>query len=428
MELPDLSDGIYFSLPDEVYHSLPRLGSSGVCDMLVSPATFWAGSWLNPDSSEQRAARALRTIAALDDPPDWLCAYGVALKKMHPHARPEDEESTKAQMLGKAYHAARLEGIDALESRFARQPERDDFPASEGDYQTLWTGTDIANKLAEMGEPKSKAGESVADKGRRLAALGYPGVIFPVEVAEFEESLGGRTPIPGALWDQLIRDVERIRQSPEVSRLLEGGFAEVSVLWTGPGGIRCKVRFDYLRPDSWADFKTFDNSRRRPLLQALTDAFRFNRHYVQAGFYREGADALRLGGLPIVGEASDAQRKLVAGLALRPDDLDCWYVYQEKGAAPNILARRVRFFDVPMNAKLGHAGASDEAIARVEEASRTETLFYQRAKAEIRAARLTLERHKEIYRPGEPWLPVNALGEFSDDDFPAFWLDERIQA
>jgi hypothetical protein len=431
--LPDLPDGIYFGLPEEIYHALPRIGSGGITDLLISPATFWKGSWLNPKAAEERAARAIRALPELgDDPAPELVAYADALKTIFRGAPPpEPEEATKAQLLGKAYHCARLEP-HKLESRFRRALDRADFADLAKAKGACWNGTQIGEALAAAGQAKKKGDETVVDQGRRLAATGYEGVIWPLEEARFKEALGTRVAIPADLWDDMLEDADRLRQSPEVARLLAGGEAEVAVLYTGPGGIRRKAKFDVLKLDSWADLKTFANPVGKNLRQLLSETFRYGRHYIQAIDYRVAVEMLRANALPIVGEATDDQRKLIAQLAIRPDELACWYVYQEKGGVPNILARRVRFFDVPQsvqtqNTMVEAAGFSDaEGIARVEEATRTRTLFHVRGAGEIDKALRDFAFHSEIYRPGRPWLTIDATGEFTDDDFPAFWLDERI--
>jgi hypothetical protein len=79
-------DGIYFGLPMEVYLAVPRLSASGMQKLCASPAAFWKEVWLNPE----RAA----------DP---------------------DEEETKAQQLGKAYHCARLEP-ERFHDAYVREP------------------------------------------------------------------------------------------------------------------------------------------------------------------------------------------------------------------------------------------------------------------------------------------------------------------
>lgn len=48
-----MEDGIYFNLPDEVYHSEKRLSSSGIRDILDNPTFFWFKSNLNPLREEK---------------------------------------------------------------------------------------------------------------------------------------------------------------------------------------------------------------------------------------------------------------------------------------------------------------------------------------------------------------------------------------
>jgi hypothetical protein len=431
-----LADGVYLGMPEEVYLAIPRLSGSGIQDMMVSPATFWARSWLNPKRAEALASAAMSTLTMAGA--GWikpthaavaeLLAHHPGLEVPEPSDDPEAEEGTKAQRLGKAYHAARLEGPEALHARFARKPARADFPAERDGVPTCWTGKDIEAALAERELPKKfKDDRGVADQGRRLAEAGYQGVIFPLEMAKFEESLRGRTPIEAPFWDDMITDVERIRQSPEVAALLTEGVPEVVVLWTGPHGIRMKVRLDFLRAPGWTEFKTFDNSRGKNLYQALTEAFRWQRHYIQAVIQREAIEMLRANVLPIIGEASDQARAIIARIAMAPEELACWFIYQEKNGVPNVLARRVRFFDLTddVKAQVAMMGGAGYDTAAAEAGQMTLAFWHRRARSEIEKARTDFIAHHEIYRRDQAWLPVNALGEFTDDDFPPYWLEER---
>lgn len=430
MTAATLADGVYFDLPEEIYFAIPRLSGSGIQNLAISAGTFWAGSWLNETKAAKLRANAL---AAGEMFPTWCSAAAIVaaeLAALHPgladtEVEAEPEESTKAQLLGKAYHCARFEP-DSLDSRFAREPTRADFPATRDGEPTLWTGKDIEAALAGRDLPKkTTADRGVADQGRRLIAAGYAGVVFPVETADFQDMLKGRIPIRGDLWDAMLTDVERMRSQPEVAALLRDGFGEVVILYTGPRGIPMKARIDFLKADAWADFKTFDNSQGKNLLQVISERFRYSRHYMQAVIYREAVEMLRANALPIMSDATDAQRALIARIAMAPEELACWYVYQEKNGIPNILARRVRFFDVPLNVQIQHAGASAEGIAAVEDATRSPTFWHRRAIGEIGRARTDFVNYQEIYEPGRPWLPVRALGEFTDDDFPTWWLEER---
>lgn len=426
----DLPDGIYFDFPDEVYFAIERLSASGVQNLLVSPATFWANSWLNPKKAEALAGAAIgaMSLTAPAARPPYFSEIEAALLKAFPNAAKaeSDPDATKARQLGKAYHVARLEP-ERLESRFCRQPDRSDYPETSKGGATLWTGKDIEAALGDLGEPKTKGGETVGEKGLRLESLGYGGIIYPLETARFEAELRGRTPIPAKYWDDMLTDMERLRSSP-VAKLLTGGAAEVSVLWTDERGVRWKCRIDYLMSDAWTDLKTFDNKRGRVLEQALLDAFRFNRHYIQGGVYRDAVEMIRGGALEIIGPATERQKMLIGQVALSPTELQCWFVYQEKNGVPNILGRRMEFFDVPQGVKIQNTligaaeFASEEGIARVEAATRTKTFLYRKAREEISRAREDFINYQEIYEPGRPWAPWQPLRTWDDMDFPDYFL------
>jgi hypothetical protein len=373
-------DGIYFGLPAEVYHAIPRLSASGLQKLCVSPATFWRGSWLDPD-------------------------------------RPEpDEDSTKAQVLGKAYHTARLEP-ELFDVLYVRQPTKADFPKG-----TLFTATDMSKALEELGLKKSG---SVAEQAERLVEAGYDGPIWHVAMAEWEEQRNGRTPIPAEYFDQITTDMERIHGNGDIAPLLTGGEPEVSIFWTDEHGLQMKCRVDYLTFNWWVDFKTFDNSRGKELAQAIFDAFRYNRYYVQGVTYRDGVEAIRTGGLQIQGDATDDQRKLVAQIQTKPGELECWYVFQEKGGVPNLLAYEFPFFDVPVTSRLNEIGASDEALAAGREGVRRSTLLHGKARTEIKRAKEQFYLYAQAYDPGKPWFPLQARGRFEDYEFNSFWLEGR---
>lgn len=48
-----MEDGIYFNLPDEVYHAEKRLSSSGIRDILENPTFYWFNSNYNPLREEK---------------------------------------------------------------------------------------------------------------------------------------------------------------------------------------------------------------------------------------------------------------------------------------------------------------------------------------------------------------------------------------
>ena len=376
-------DGIYFGLPADVYHAVPRLSSSGIQKLCVSPATFWRGSWLDPE-------------------------------------RPEpDEEETIWQVLGRAYHTARLEP-HLFESTYVRECVKDECPKG-----TLFTATDMGRKLEEFGLKKSG---SVMEQAERLADAGFPSSqLWPLIQAQWEADRNGRTKLPAKHYDQMIVDRDRISLNGQVAPLLSGGEAEVSVFWTDKHGIKMKSRLDYLTRDHWADFKTFDNTRGKHLNQALADAVRYNRYYVQAAVYREAVEQIRVEGLQIVEADTDDQKSLVAAIQLRPSELDCWYIFQEKGGVPNLLAREFPFYSVPYTTILNDAGATPEQVAVAHEATRHRTDLFRKGDAEALNAKKLFVLYSEVYKDGTPWFPIDALGRFHDEDFHPYWLSGDIE-
>lgn len=371
-------DGIYFGLPAEVYHAVPRLSASGLQSILISPATFWKGSWLDPD-------------------------------------RPEpDEDATKAQVLGKAYHTARLEP-ELFDGLYVRELDKGDFPKG-----TLFTGTDMGAELEALGFKKSGSVDEQAD---RLREAGCEKPIYRLALREWEEERQGRTSIPARFYDDIRRDMERIRASPAVAALLSEGAPEVSVFWTDDKGHKLKARPDYLTAEHWSDLKTFANPMGKPLPQLISDAIKYNRYHVQAAHYRDAIEAVRAG-LPVI-EGEDWQRELVEAIQLTAE-LACWYVFVEKDGVPNILARQMRFHEVPLSTTINDAGASEEGKARMHALTRQPSIFYLKACREIRKAKRLFRAYSEVYQPGEPWFPFEPLGEITDMDFSAFWLDEEV--
>jgi len=373
-----IEDGIYFGLPSEIYHAVPRLSASGLQKLCVSAATFWRRSWLDPDRAEL------------------------------------DEEATAAQVLGKAYHTARLEP-ELFDQQYVRALEKSEFPKA-----TLFTGTDMGKALEALGEKKTG---SVGEQAQRLVDAGYEGPIWQIALQEWEAARGDRIALPGKYFDQIATDMEQIRSNDEIAALLTGGAAEVSIFWTDKHGLRMKARMDYLRADMWDDLKTFANPNGKELEQAIADTIRYNRYHVQAVTYRDAAEAIRLGGLQIIGEATERERAIVAAIQIRPDELACWYVFKEKDGVPNLLAYEFDFFHVPEGTAMNNAIGDDQGAARQARVTRRPTDLYNRAIMDIDRAKRSFVLHSQAYEPGEPWFPIEAKRSTSALDFSTHWLE-----
>jgi hypothetical protein len=79
-----LIDGLYFGLPDDIYHAVPALGSSHTKRLAVNPPDFWWQSWLNPNrppddpTYSMLFGRAVHTFI-LDGPAAFQARYGRAV-------------------------------------------------------------------------------------------------------------------------------------------------------------------------------------------------------------------------------------------------------------------------------------------------------------------------------------------------------------
>jgi hypothetical protein len=369
------ADGIYFDLPENTYHALPRLSSSGIANMMISPGTFWAKSWLNPDL---------------------------------------ESEDKSFQQIGRAYHCARFEP-DRLRDRFVPELKKEDFP------DALLTDAEIKNALKDAGQPQTKAGEGVLDRAHRLRDLGFGGIIWHLELEAWEKTRGDRVGIPAKVWAEIERDTVRLHQNPEIAALMTGGEAEVSILWTDAAtGVQMKARLDYLKPASITDFKTFDNSRGKHVEQVLAEAVRFNRYYIQASTYWQAVELVRRGGLAVIGDATHAQRALVASIAQNPVPTEFWYVFQEKNGVPNLFAREFAIYHMHLSMEIG---APEDKAKDLRRKYGSETLIYRKGDAAIRYAQNMLKNMSEIYGDGEPWFPLNPIGRLSDEDFSLNWLE-----
>lgn len=380
-----MNDGIYFALPAEEYHALPRLSASGICNMLVSPGTYWADSWMNPD-----------------------------------RAKKEDEEATKAQILGTAYHVARLEP-QRFATAYVRDLDPADFPGA------LMNGTQIGEKLGEIGETKKRAGEDVLSQALRLRSAGYGGAIWTLLRDEFDRLHADRIALKAQIYDEIVRDIERIHATPEIQKHLEGGASEVSVLWTDKRtGVQMKARLDYLQFNAFTDFKTFDNYNGKNLDQFIADTFRFNRYYVQAAHYHDATEQIRNAeaGLQVYG--SDENRGLVDAIRKQRNPLEAWYVFQEKRGIPNLLARKIRLYTKPA---AGHdvndAGSANELSEKVAEMTIRRTGLHMKARTEIDHATNLFKFYRDEIGTERPWPPLNPTDELSDDNFPLSWLEQQ---
>jgi hypothetical protein len=382
-------DGVYFGMPAEEYHAIPRLSASGISNILISPATFWAASWMNPLKEEA------------------------------------DEEQTKAQILGAAYHTARLEP-HLFDKLYVRDIAKAEHP------KALMNGTAVGEALGELGETKKRAGETAIEQARRLVDAGYTGEIWQILAEEADAQRGGRTAIDAKYYDQIRADMELIAAAPEINKHLTGGAAEIVILWTDEkSGVLMKSRLDYLKSAEYTDFKSFANSMGKSLQQLIADAFRYNRYYIQSVVYHDAVESIRgHAEMPFIfelqnGEWTMTENSIITDVATAKRPLDCWYVFQEKQGIPNLLARRVKLYTGPAAGHEVNAAGAEESISeQVAEKTIRKSALHMKAELEIRyAIRLFKHYCEEHGTDGKPWPPLEPTGEITDDDFNTHWLE-----
>lgn len=379
-----MEDGIYFGLDQDTYHRLERFSASGASNMMVSPATYWADSWMNPDRFED------------------------------PEEGETDADATAAQIAGKAYHMARLEP-ELFRQVYYRGLKIKEYP------KALTNHAQIKEELAKLGE---KAGtDKVLDAAKRLRAAGYPGPIkhlLEEEIREGKEDW--QIELPWKLFDQIVADMAALEGNDQIRPLLHEGESEVSVLWTDDKGVKWKARFDRLQINKVIDLKTFDNSRGKELEAAIYDSVQYNRYYLQAYIYWTAAELIRAGKLSIKKLQREEQRELIKAIKTSPDPFEYWWVFQEKGGVPNVLARRLVMTEQPHPSHL--AGAPDEASRKVlAKKLQSPSMIWKKAELEVRAMRDLLLRCLEIWGTGR-WGSLHPVDDITDEGFNPRWLEE----
>lgn len=249
----DLVEGIYLNMPNDVYHNLKALSSTGLKKFIESPAHYYR---------------------------EYLS--GIDRKRTLSQRRTLDT--------GTHAHSLILEP-EGYYSIFFRDVIPADYP------KALHTATEIEACLAELNLKKTG---NKAEKIERLFQADPNIEIFdklreenlfrqgqPMEM-EFEGetvlTYGGKIPVDGQVWDDAHRAMETVRNHSEANAYIQDGLPEVAILARDPiTGLMLKVKFDWLRFDDAAvDVKTTQSTKPEDFSRQL-----FNLHYdVQQEFYK----------------------------------------------------------------------------------------------------------------------------------------------
>jgi len=211
-----MAPGVYFNLDEDAYHRDPSLGSGDVRDLWYSPTDYW---WSSPHNPNREA---------------------------------DADESTDAQMRGKAMHRLVLEGEAAFDAEFVRGPTHD--------------------KSMTPSEKAQSTKKAKADAAAR-----------------------GKTLIAAADYDRVVIASAMMTRNPNLANAFVGGLPEVSVFWIEEVEgmwVPCKARIDFLNTRGLGDLKSITTFRKVEFKRFCRERFGSDRHDMQAAHYMRGRRAI----------------------------------------------------------------------------------------------------------------------------------------
>lgn len=315
MQDTQYQDGVYFDMPETDYHRIPALSASGIKNLLISPVDFHARSWMNPAA--------------------------------------QNEEDTDAQIIGTAYHKRVCEGHDRFYKTYARaySAQREEFAV-----ETMEQMRDALRK-------KGKKTDGVkTDLIARCERSGIP--TGAVKRANYYEENEGKVFLSSDMIDSIEMSAAMIEKHPKLSKCFQGGFPEVTIIWTEehqivrPSGeivkfiLRFKARIDYLKLRALIDLKTFENRGMKAVEKAIVTTIASYKYHIQATFYMRAAEQakkLMRDGKIFYEKYIEEVHQRARGDAIaefcknfvKTDEHDFYFVFQQKGIAP--FARGFKF-------------------------------------------------------------------------------------
>lgn len=391
--LPDTpplpAPGIYFGMPEELYHALPALSASGIKDFAASPMLFWAKcQWLSEDARKREAEAAAE-----------------AKEKAH-------------RVIGKAYHCRILEGAEAYAQRFAVELSAEDCAGALEHTDQIKAAINAAGV-----KPFSKVEDALpdgtvymrsavkADWEQQLLSIDPHAKLLSALRSQHAKANAGKALISFDAHGQIEIAARMIEADPNARHAVTGGYPEVVLIWhCAETGVPMKARVDRLKLKAAVDLKTIGNEAGMSLDRAIFRAIANYKYAIQPAVYIEGIVAVRQlvrdkGGpaaFRLMWECDEtglnADRPAAADWvdkwAAETETPEWWWLFQQKGIAPITRLKRL-----PL-------GGSTLAITneRVREVKR-----------KWRAA-------SEQYGTA-PWLDLAPAEDINDDDLPPYVCD-----
>lgn len=265
----ELIEGIYLDMPNDVYHSLDALSSTGLKTFVDCPARYYR-DYLS-GITRKRTLALKRTFDAgtyghelcLEPAGFYERYYREAVASDYPDAL------TTVDQIESALVAAGLPAKEGKSEKIARLLRLDPTV----DVSLLKTVADIDEKLVALGASKT---ESKLDKALRLCEVSKEVVVFDLvaeelrlshgerkesvnpETGEVIVTYGGKRGIDGVVFDDAHRVQKSVRNHKEANVYISNGLPEVAIIARCHiTGMMLKVKFDWLRFDDEAvDLKT----------------------------------------------------------------------------------------------------------------------------------------------------------------------------
>lgn len=303
--------GIYFGMPDDVYHGIPALSSTGLKNLLISAPDFYFNSWLNPLRDEDQ----------------------------------EDGDSSEWRRFGKASHTRNLEGKKVFDSLYCVEylpPEGCLESVSDLKSWVAARGIDTKGTTSKAGNPPSKWNKS--EWIEFVQSIDSNALIADIEKEKYWRETNCRIQLTQREMRRIEIAAAMIENHPELKHAFTGGYAEVTVIWI-ENGVWFKARFDYLKPRAIVDLKTFTNMRHKPIDMALHETMAGMKYHIQVGLYTRAAEwaagFARLGITTTYGARFTPDVDFLSKLGENKTGHEFYNVFQKKGGAP--LARGKKF-------------------------------------------------------------------------------------
>jgi len=290
-------EGVFFSMPEDEYFSVPALSASGVKWLRQSPLDYWARQpWLGQTEDS------------------------------------ETEEESFARTLGKAYHARILEGREVFNARYCGELEPFEGMLKTDDDLRLWLA---ANDLSTGGKRKQDRIDRILDAAPHMASR-----IWDCALEDYTQTHAGKIFIKQKYLDKIDLAAAMIEKSPTLGNAFKGGIPEVSIFWVDEEtGCPCKARLDYWKPRAIVDLKTISEEHGREFGRAVDREFANRRYGAQGTWYWQAAQAgiahMKAGRL--YGSAPLAITEKI--ISTPKDERKLLWVFQQKGPAPLAMGK-----------------------------------------------------------------------------------------